>query len=218
MNRLRVLVSDDHAVVRRGLRALLEAQPGWVVCGEAVNGHEAVRKAKALKPDIVIMDITMPGSNGLEATSKILKNTPDARVLILSMHEAPEVIERVLASGARGFVLKSDAERDLVEAVKTLNEGRTFYTPTASELMLEHFRDEPQGDAKTAMSDRRLSLREREIVQLIAEGISNKQIATTLNVSVRTIETHRAKIMSKLHCKSLTDLVRYAIRNRMVPL
>jgi DNA-binding NarL/FixJ family response regulator len=195
---------------------LLEAQPGWKVCGEASNGREAIGKVKELKPDVAIIDIGMPELNGLEATRRIVKLAPRVHVLILTMHDSPEIIERVLASGARGYVLKSDAERDVVAAVEALCEGKPFFTSAISEMMLESFVSKPRWEVKRETAPVRLTQREREIVQLLAEGKSNKEVAAALGISVRTAETHRARIMRKLGCKSFSHLVRFAIRNKIV--
>jgi DNA-binding NarL/FixJ family response regulator len=214
MRSVRILVADDHVVVRRGLRALLQAQPPWKVVAEASTGVEAVEKAARLQPDLVIMDLSMPELNGLDATGLILKAAPKTRVLILTMHNAEELIERTLKAGARGYVLKSDAERDLITAIEAVLDNRTFFTPSVSEAVLDCLRQRDresvnlQGDSLTS--------RERQIVQLLAEGKSNKEVAGALGISVRTVENHRAKIMRKLQLRSLSDLVRHAIRNKIV--
>ncbi len=216
MKPVRILIADDHSIVRRGLRTLLEAQPGWQICGEASNGREAIGKTRELKPDVAIVDISMPELNGLEATRRIVKVAPRVQVLILTMHDSPEIIERVLASGARGYVLKSDAERDVVAAVEALCERKPFFSSSLSEMMLESFLNKPRSQVKRETARIRLTQREREIVQLLAEGKSNKEVAAALEISVRTSETHRARIMRKLGCKSFSHLVRFAVRNRIV--
>lgn len=216
MRPVRILIADDHSIVRRGLRALLETQPGWQVCGEAANGRQAIEKSKQLKPDVAIVDISMPELNGLEATRRILKEAPRVQVLILTMHDAPEVIEKVLASGARGYVCKSDAERDLVVAVEALCQRKPFFTSSVSEMMLESFVNKPKREVKQESAAGRLTRREREIVQLLAEGKSNKETAAALGISVRTAESHRASIKRKLGAKSLSHLVRFAIRTRII--
>jgi DNA-binding NarL/FixJ family response regulator len=218
MRMLSILIADSHPVARRGLRALLEAQPGWKVVGEASNGREAVEKAKQLRPDLAILDISMPELNGPDATQLILKATPNTRVLILAMHSAPDLISEALNAGARGYVLKSDAEADtdLVKAVAALSHGRTFFTDAASELLLDNLQ---RGSGKhSPLEVNRLTVREREVLQLLAEGKSNKEVAVRLKISVRTAENHRAKIMRKLHLHSFSDLIRFAIRNNMVDL
>ncbi len=214
MRPLSILIADDHAVVRRGLRALLETQPEWRVCGEADNGREAVQKAQQLQPDLVILDISMPELNGLDATIQILEAVPQARILILTMHSNEELIEATVKAGAKGYLLKSDAERDLIAAVNALRQQKTFFTQAATDIFLDSFRGERR--AGTRANGTRLTPREREIVQLLAEGRSNKGVAAALGISPRTVENHRAKIMDKLHLHSFGDLVRYAIRNRIV--
>jgi DNA-binding NarL/FixJ family response regulator len=214
MRPLNFLIADDHELVRRGLRALLETQPNWTVTGEASTGREAVEKAAKLKPDVVVMDITMPELNGLDATRQILKITPQTQVLILTMHESEQVVREVLASGARGYVLKSDAGRDLVAAAEALCQNRPFFTPKVSEMVLDgYLKRKPFDDAP---APNRLTTREREIVQLVAEGKSSKEVAQVLNISVKTVEAHRSNIMKKLSLGSVGDLVRYAIRNNII--
>jgi len=210
-----ILIADDHAVVRRGLRALLETQPKWKVVGEATSGRDAVEKATALRPDVAILDISMPGLNGLDAASLIFKAAPNTRILILTMHAAEELIQKTLKVGASGYVLKSDAERDLITAVEALLHKKTFFTPIAAEVVLDSLRDSSRKQAPHANGSR-LSPREREVVQLLAEGKSNKEIAALLNISTRTVENHRANIMGKLKVPSFSALVRYAIRNKII--
>jgi DNA-binding NarL/FixJ family response regulator len=214
MTKVRILVADDHEVVRRGVRALLEARPGWEVCAEATDGREAVAKTAETRPDVVILDIGMPGLNGLEAARQIRKGSPQSEVLILTMHESEQVVQEVLAAGARGYVLKSDAGRDLVAAVEAVHGKRTFFTSSVAERVLKSFvaggRPAEPGEIST------LTRREREVTQLLAEGKGNKEVADILGISVRTAETHRTNIMRKLDCHSLSDLVRYAIRNNII--
>jgi DNA-binding NarL/FixJ family response regulator len=210
---LRILVVDDHAVVRRGVRALLESHDGWEVCGEATTGRDAVEQSRRLRPDVVVMDLSLPELNGLDATRHILKDAPKTEVLVLTMHQSEELARDVLQAGARGYVLKSDADENLIAAVENLRQHKPFLTPIVSEFVLDgYIRDagerNPPSGAVTA--------REREVIQLIAEGKSNKKAASALSVSVKTIEAHRANIMRKLHLQSVTDLVRYAIRNKIV--
>jgi DNA-binding NarL/FixJ family response regulator len=204
------LIADDHSVVRRGIRALLESQPGWSVVDEAKNGREAVDMATRLKPDVVVMDITMPELNGLEATRQILKASPRTGVLVLTMDKSEEVARQVLRAGARGFVLKSDADTLLISAVDALRQHKPFLTPGVTGFMIDRFVKSEQA------TEDRLTSREREVVQLVAEGMSNKEIASRLGISVKTAEAHRANIMRKLNLGSVSDLVRYAVRNKIV--
>jgi DNA-binding NarL/FixJ family response regulator len=210
---LRILVVDDHAVVRRGVRSLLESQEGWEVCGEATTGRDAVEQSRRLRPDVVVMDLSLPELNGLDATRHILKDAPETEVLVLTMHQSEELARDVLQAGARGYVLKSDADENLIAAVESLRQHRPFLTPTVTEFVLDgYIRDGADQDAARGG----VTAREREIIQLIAEGRSNKNAASALNISVKTIEAHRANIMRKLHLRSVSDLVRYAIRNKIV--
>jgi DNA-binding NarL/FixJ family response regulator len=215
MRTVSILIADDHAVVRRGLRALLETEPRWKVVGEAVDGREAVEKAAKLRPDVAILDISMPRLNGLDAASLIFKAAPQTRILILTMHAAEDLIQRTLKAGATGYILKSDAERDLITAIEALLHKKTFFTSAASEVILDNLRGtNRKGDSQVHAG--RLSSREREIVQLLAEGKSNKEIGALLNISTRTVENHRAKIMDKLRLRSFSELIRYAVRNNIV--
>ena len=214
MSPVRILVADDHEVVRRGVCALLEGHAGFEVCDEAVDGREAVEKAKRSLPDVVILDIGMPGLNGFDAARQIRSVSPDSEVLILTMHESEQVIREVLAAGARGYVLKSDAGRDLITAVEALSRHKTFFTSRVAEMVLQKYLE---GNPELVKSETTsLTPREREVVQLVAEGRTNKEVATTLNISVKTAETHRTNIMRKLDCHSLSELVRYAIRNKII--
>lgn len=216
MPALKLLLADDHEIVRQGLRSMLEAQRDCVVVGEAADGRQAVAMTKELNPDIVILDIGMPSLNGLEATRQILKIRPQTKVLILTMHESDSVIREVLDAGARGYILKTDAGRDLVSAVESLRRNKTFFTSRVSQMILDGFL---KGDARPRDSESdgiRLTPRQREIVQLLAEGKSSKEVAVALDLSVKTAETHRANIMRKLDCHSVSEVVRYAIRNKII--
>jgi DNA-binding NarL/FixJ family response regulator len=217
MASFRILLADDHEVVRTGLRALLEEQPGWEVVAEAIDGRDAVEKASKFKPDAVVIDIAMPSLNGLEAVRQIVKAVPQARVLVLTMYDSDPLIQQVLQAGARGYLLKSDAGRDLVSAIDALRRNKTFFTPKVSQMVLDGYLDknpkEKQADNEESL---RLTSRQREIVQLLAEGKSSKEVAAVLGLSVKTAETHRANIMRKLDCHSVTELVRYAIRNHII--
>lgn len=213
----RILLADDHEVVRRGLCALLRAQPDWEVCGEASNGREAVEKAIKLKPEVVILDIGMPSLNGLEATRQILKAIPQTKVLILTLHDSDQIVQEVLNAGARGFLLKSDAARDLVAAVEALRRDKIYFTPKVASMVLDgYLRRNTPGEPIETNGRSRLTPREREIVQLLAEGKSSKEVAVVLGLSVKTAETHRSNIMRKLELHSVSDLVLYAVRNNIV--
>jgi DNA-binding NarL/FixJ family response regulator len=214
MNTFRILVADDHEIVRRGIRSLIENHPGWEVCGEAVDGREAVEKVRELRPDMVLVDVSMPNLNGLDAARQILDIAPQTRVLILTMHESEQIVREVLEVGARGFLLKSDAARDLVSAIQALQRRTTFFTSSVAEMVLNGFLDR-RGETQKVPKDR-LTPREREVVQLLAEGKSSKEVAGVLNLSVKTAETHRTNVMRKLDLHSVADLVRYAVRNNLV--
>ena len=216
MPALQLLLADDHEIVRQGLRAMLDSQRDCKVVGEASDGRQAVAMTKELNPDVVILDIAMPSLNGLEATRQILKMRPHTKVLILTMHESDTVIREVLDAGARGYILKTDAGRDLVTAVDSLRRNKTFFTSRVSQMILDGFL---KGDARPQdgpAAGARLTPRQREIVQLLAEGKSSKEVAVALNLSVKTAETHRANIMRKLDCHSVSEVVRYAIRNKII--
>ena len=200
----------------RSVRTLLEPHPGWEICGEATTGREAVAKAEELKPNIVILDISMPDLNGVDAAKRIKKASPDTEVLIFSAHYSDQLIREILEAGVRGYIVKSDSDRDLVIAVESLAKKKPFFTSRATEVMLTSFSDGgPKQDVSEPLRDR-LTTREREIVQLLAEGKSSKEVASSLNISVKTAETHRANIMRKLQIHTVSELVRYAIRNQIV--
>jgi DNA-binding NarL/FixJ family response regulator len=214
MSVLRILVADDHEVARRGVRALLESHPGWEVCGEAADGREAVNLASRLKPDVALLDIGMPSLNGLDATRQILAAEPNIRVMILTMHDSEQVVREVLAAGAVGFLLKSDAGRDLVAAVEALQHRRTFFTTKVAQLVLEGYLHPAAEGGQSFRSV--LTPREREVIQLLAEGKTTKEVASALNLSVKTAETHRTNLMRKLDLHSVVDLTLYAVRNGIV--
>ncbi len=197
---------------------MLESQANWEVVGEAVTGREAVDLAKTLMPQVAVIDVSMPELNGLEATRQILKALPQTEVLILPMHESEQVVREVLDAGARGYVLKSDAGRDLIAAVDALRQRRTFFSSRVSEMLLQNYlgRQERAPAAAPELPRNRLTAREREIVQLLAEGKTNKEVASALNISIKTAETHRTNIMNKLDLHSISELVRYAVRNNIV--
>jgi DNA-binding NarL/FixJ family response regulator len=211
MKSVRILIADDHEVVRKGVRSVLEAQPGWKVVGEARTGREAVVMAIETRPDVIVLDISMPELNGLEATRQIRSVVP-ARILVLTVHGSEQVLSEVLAAGADGYVLKAEAGRTLVEAIRAVLGHRDFFTERAQSGEIRGERPGRAGSQKSGP----LTAREREVLQLLAEGKSNKEVGTTLGISTKTAETHRAHIMAKLHAHSMSDLVRYAIRNRII--
>jgi DNA-binding NarL/FixJ family response regulator len=209
-----ILVADDHDVVRQGLRSIIQEQPQWKIIAEVKDGRDAVAKASELKPDIAILDISMPSLNGLDATRQISKLNTHTKILILSMHDSEQVIENVLNAGAWGYVLKADAASDLVRAMQALLAGQTFFTQKASQLVLDGF----NGKRPKATQDESqvLTAREREILQLLAEGKVSKEVAALLDLSTKTVETHRTNLMRKLSCHCVSELIRYAVRNHFV--
>ena len=213
MKKLRLLIADDHGMIRRGVRAAIEARREWEICGEAENGRQAVELAKQLRPDVVVLDLTMPELNGLDAARKIRAALPNTQVLIQTMHDSEALAQEVLAAGARGYLLKNDAPELLPHAIDALAAGRTFFSAKVSELVMSGLaKSGPTSEAPRS----RLTPRERELVQLLASGKSNKQAADALGISLNTVETHRKNVMSKLDLRSASDLVRYAIRNKLV--
>ena len=216
MKPVRILVADDHEVVRRGLRAILETREGWEVTGEAATGREAVEQAKQLKPDVVVLDLVMPEMNGLEATRRILKAVPTAEVLILTMHEPEHLMHEVLTAGARGYLLKSDAGRELVAAVDALSRHVPAFTSRVANALLEAYLKDDGHERGADRRQGRLTPREREIVQLLAEGKTNKEVAAALDIAVKTVEAHRSNVMHKLGLHSLSEIVHYAVRNKIV--
>ena len=215
MKTLRILLADDHKVVRQGTRALLSTFPEWKIVGEADNGRDAVSLTSELKPDIVILDIGMPELNGLDATRQIKKKSPETEVLIFTGQETEELVHDVFDSGARSYIMKTDAADHLIDAIKALSEHKHFFTSRISEIVFARYIQE-KGTLEGAPEKSRITDREREIVQLLAEGKSSKEIATILGISVRTVETHRAAIMKKLGLKSFSELIRYAVRNKII--
>jgi len=215
METLRIVLADDHTLVRQGLRKLLEAHAGWEVVGEASDGHEAVRQVLALKPDLVILDLAMPRLNGIDATQQIVRRLPSVRVLVLSMHADEVYVTRALKAGAHGYLVKESADTDLFRAVTALMQKKAFFSPAVSRVMLD---DYVRQLAERGITDRfdTLSEREREVFQLIAEGHTNKEIAELLHLSPSTVETHRARIMEKLDVHSATDIVLYAVRRGVI--
>jgi DNA-binding NarL/FixJ family response regulator len=213
--RLRILVADDHELVRRGIRGLLRARPRWTVVGEAINGLQAVEKANRLKPDVAILDISMPELDGLQATRLIREAVPTTEVVVLTMHESDQMVRRVLDAGALGYVLKSDLATHLVKAVKSVSGGKLFLTPRVSDIVLKGFLTTGNPSDPTADSQARPTLREVEIIRFLAAGKANKEIAAELGITIRTVETHRARIMLKLGLHSLAELIHYAIRHKI---
>src|SRR5689334_16977089 len=212
---IRILLADDHALMRRGIRDLLTSESEFEIIGEAGDGREAVRLAEQLRPDVMIMDLAMPELNGLDAIRQIRKDVPEVELLVFSMHDSEELIREVFAAGARGYVLKSDVALYLIEAVKSLARHKPFFTPRISEAILHSLVSAGQNNVEPARPGP-LSAREREILQLLAENKSNKDIAKTLGISERTVETHRRSVMQKLDANSIVELVHYAIRNGIV--
>jgi two-component system, NarL family, response regulator NreC len=215
MATLRILLGDDHTVVRQGLRKILEDHEGWQVIGEAADGRDAVRLALALQPDVAVLDIGMPLLNGIEATRQIVRRLPTMGILILSMHSDEAFITPALQAGARGYLLKDSADTDLIRGVTAVSGGKSFFSPLAAKVMLD---DYLRHLAKKGIVDRyeALSEREREIFQLVAEGHSNKDVADLLSISLATVETHRAHILQKLDVHSTAELVLYAVRRGVI--
>ena len=211
MKRVRILIADDHEIVREGVRALIERQPGWEVCGEAATGREAVAAAEKLGPDIIVMDIGMPELNGLDATRQIKRILPKCEVLIFTANETDEIVKNVFKAGARAYLLKTEANQHFVPAIEALCKHRTYFSSKVSELVFAGYLKDD-----TLTSDHLLTARERETAQLVAEGKSSREIAHILGISVKTVETHRASIMRKLALGSVVELVHYAIRNGIV--
>jgi len=213
---MRILIADDHDLMRRGLKSLVESREGWVVCAEARTGREAVELAKKFRPEIAVLDITMPELNGIETARRIRKVSRGTEVLMLSAHYSDRLVREVIEAGARGYVVKSDSDRDLLIAIEALSKRKPFFTPLATEAVLSNFSKGNSAIANAEPEEDRLSSREREILQLLSEGRSSKEVASALDLSVKTAETHRANIMRKLKVHNVTELVRYAVRNRII--
>ena len=216
MDKVRILLADDHTILRDGIRALLEDEPDMLVVGEAEDGRTAVKLACQLKPDVVLMDIAMPLLNGLEATRQIKHDCPQAKVLILTMHENEEYIRQVLASGAMGYILKDAAARELLDAIHTVQRGEAVLSPAITRLVIENYLR--WGDLEKEDASNGLSPREREVLQLIAEGYTNKQMSEILCISIKTVQAHRANLMSKLDLHDRADLIKYAIQRKIIDL
>ncbi len=215
MSEVRVLLADDHGIVRRGLRYLLEKSSSFRVAGEAADGREAVKLAEELDPDVVVMDIAMPNLNGLDATAQIVKKCPRAGVIILSMHSDETYLVRALSAGAKGYLLKDSAESDLIRAVDAVSKGRPFFSPAIAQTLLEDYmrrlRQQNLQDSYDLLTDR-----EKEVLQLLAEGKANKEVATLLDLSLYTVETHRANLMQKLGLHNTAEIVLYAVRKKII--
>jgi len=211
----RVLLADDHAVVRKGLRFLLSRSPDMEVVGEAADGREAVRLAEEVKPDVIVMDIAMPQLNGIEATARIIKRNPGVGVVILSMYSDEEYLVRALTAGAKGYLLKDSAEADLVQAIRAVARGRPFFSPSIARTLLEDYVRHLQQRGLTDSYDL-LTDREKEVLQLLAEGKSNKEVASLLDLSLYTVETHRANLMQKLGLHDTAEIVLYAVRKKII--
>jgi DNA-binding NarL/FixJ family response regulator len=212
----RILLADDHDVVRRGVRDVIEAHDGWTVCGEAGNGREAVSLAVALAPDVVILDISMPNLNGIEATRMIRRERPETEVLVFTLHEEDRLVRAALLAGARGFVSKADGGSQIVLAVEALSRRKPYFSPFASQILLEEYGNAVRSSRAAGEPVERLTPRERDVVRLLADGLGNRDVGTALGLSVKTVETHRAAVMRKLRMHSIVELVRYAIRNGLV--
>ena len=215
MNQIRIVLADDHTVIRSGLKLLLERQPDLIVAGEAENGREAVEAADRLRPAVMVLDIAMPMLNGIEATRQIVAAHPSISVVILSMHSDEGYVMRALNAGAKAYLLKDSAEADLIRAVRAVNEGKSFFSPAVSRVLLEDYvRQMKQKGAEDTYE--LLTNREREVLQLIAEGKANKEISAILNLSLHTVETHRTHILQKLNLHSVPELILYAVRKGMI--
>lgn len=212
---IRILLADDHGIVRQGTRSLLEKEPDLEVVGEAVDGRVAVEMTAALKPDVVVMDIAMPQLNGLDAAAQINRRQPEVGVVILSMHEEEDYLVRALSAGVRGYLLKDTAQIDLVRAVRSVAANKAFFSPAIAQMMVEDFTRQMQKKGVTD-SYELLTEREREVLQLLAEGKSNKEVATTLNLSPYTVETHRTNLMQKLNLHNTAEIVLYAVRKKLI--
>lgn len=215
MKQIRILLADDHTVMRRGLRLLLESHPEFSVVGEAADGRQAVDQAESTNPDVVVLDITMPNLGGIEAAERIVSQLPHAAIIFLSMHSDESYVLRALKSGAKGYLLKDSAEGDLIEAIKAVTQGKTFFSAEISKMLVEDYIREIRTRG-IEDSYELLTSREKEILQLLAEGKSNKDIAAVLNLSFHTVETHRRNLQEKLNLHSFADLILYAVRKRVI--
>lgn len=214
MNNLRILIADDHDVVRKGLRLLIQENPNWTICAEARSGREAVEQSEKCNPDVVIIDVSMPDLNGLEATRQIRKVCPRTEVLVITQHDSDEVAAEVINAGARGYVLKSDSDQELAHAVEALSRHKPFFTSRVTEMLISSRQNGVQYPAEAMRH--RLTARELEVLQLLAEGKTVKETASVLGIATKTSDTHRTNIMRKLNLHSVAELVRYAVRNKLV--
>jgi DNA-binding NarL/FixJ family response regulator len=212
---IRVVVADDHTIIRSGLRMLLEREAGFEVVGEASDGRQAVEMAESLKPDVIMLDIGMPNLNGIEATRQIVQKLPRTRVVVLSMHSDESYVLKALKSGARGYLLKDSAESDILNAIRAVSEGKAYFSPEISKMLVDDYMRQMQ-QRGVEDSYELLTAREREILQLLAEGKSNKDISSALNLSPYTVETHRSNILQKLNLHSLPELILYAVRKGVI--
>jgi two-component system response regulator NreC len=210
MKRIRILLADDHAVVRQGFKMILAAQSDMEIVGEAANGREAVELAQQLSPDVVVMDVSMPELNGIEATRRLASSVPHARVVALSMHKDSVYVREILRAGARGYLLKDSGAADLVAAIRAVASGQSYLSPAVSNAVLDDYRLHATNPIDL------LTSREREVLQMLAEGKTNKEIAGVLNLSVYTVDAHRGRIMEKLNLHSIGELVRFAVRNGLI--
>ncbi|HZT31503.1 MAG TPA: response regulator transcription factor [Bryobacteraceae bacterium] len=215
MSQIRILLADDHTVIRKGLRLLLESQPGFKVVAEAADGRQTVALAEEHLPNVVVLDVAMPNLNGIEAARQIAAKLPQTAIVILSMHSDESYVLRALKAGARAYLLKDSAEDDLINAVRAVNAGKAFFSPLISKMLVEDFMRQLQ-EREVEDSYELLTTREREILQLLAEGKSNKEIATVLNLSPHTVETHRGNILQKLNLHSVPELILYAVRKGVI--
>src|SRR5579883_2164307 len=215
MNPIRILLADDHTVVRKGLRLLLESQPGFTVVADAADGREAVALAAQHSPDVVVMDVAMPGLNGIEAARQIVAKSPETAIVFLSMHSDEGYVLKALKAGARGYLLKDSADHDLINAVRAVTDGKAFFSPAISKMLVEDYVRQMRERAVEDSFDL-LTTREREVLQLLAEGKNNKEVASLLNLSLYTVETHRSNIFQKLDLHSGAELILYAIRKGVI--
>ena len=216
MSKVRILIADDHELVRRGLRATLEERPGWEVVGEAGDGEEAIKLSLTLRPDLLVLDVNMPKQNGLEVARALQERAPKIRVLVLTVHDSAQIVREIMQAGAKGYLLKSEAGKDLPTAVETVMQDQPFLTPSVTNIVLDTFLKSAPTPVATETPAVPLSARESEVIKLLAQGHSNKDVARQLGISVKTVDTHRTNLMRKIGLHSITELVRYAIRNGLV--